>query len=539
MTAVACRAIFTRRPASRRLRSDKRTGYLALDTSQTHSYDATKKWLSAIQRSGSSMEKAEHFYDETGGHVTQAVLDDDLANPGDATVAYQYDNLHRLTREYCAPAEGSGRLKYGYQYYYDAVGNRTKMEEYKPYWNEETEQYDWLWKPTSYQYSSRNELTKVSQEDWYYDSDTQEWYLASSGGWDQLYDLRGNLTKKGSTGYYWDSQDRLTKVYDGSKTVEYKYDLMGRRVAKKVNSGAWKWFFYDGLKVVAEGTATNDKMFYTLSPGVIGGIVCRDNNGTKYWYHYDRLGNVMGVTDSNGNVVTLYTMEAFGNVLQCSNGGDFSGGISDPQPYHLTTKEYDPDAELYYFNARWYDATTGRFASQEVASVFQNYVYCGNNPTGHVDKDGFAPAPVPIDPVTAWLLGLPKCNLQDILKNVGPKGCSSALAYWHFLRSLERLLWFLTQPINITDGYGGATLPQLQAKMPGVVLNNTDPRFNPNCPSDFCSVLCTCLHEYIHVLEYLFGMPENVHKRTEEIPSFLVGTLCHLGSGLIGGGGLL
>jgi len=262
---------------------------LNLDTYQSYSYNSSQQ-LSKIQRESSSEEKAECFYDSDGrltkmtygtgaqseygyngsgaltkishyigsmtkiasvaygydaaGNVTQAVLDDDLANPGDATVAYQYDNLHRLTREYCTPAEGSGRLKYGYQYYYDAVGNRTKMEEYKPYWNEETEQYDWLWKPTSYEYSSRNELTKVSQEDWSYDWDNHEWYLASSGECNYTYDLRGNLTKKGSVEYYWDSQDHMTKVVNGGTTVQYKYDLLGRRVAKKVGNGNWRWYFY-------------------------------------------------------------------------------------------------------------------------------------------------------------------------------------------------------------------------------------------------------------------------------------------------------
>ena len=85
-----------------------------------------------------------------------------------------------------------------------------------PVWNEETEQYDYTptWETTTYQYSSRNELTKTYQDA----SDTTTTFS---------YDLRGNLTKRGGTEYYWDSQDHLTKVYDGSKTVQYKYDLMG------------------------------------------------------------------------------------------------------------------------------------------------------------------------------------------------------------------------------------------------------------------------------------------------------------------------
>ena len=40
--------------------------------------------------------------------------------------------------------------------------------------------------------------------------------------------------------YHWDSQDRLTKVNNNGTIAEYKYDLMGRRVAKKVGAGSWK-----------------------------------------------------------------------------------------------------------------------------------------------------------------------------------------------------------------------------------------------------------------------------------------------------------
>ena len=44
-------------------------------------------------------------------------------------------------------------------------------------------------------------------------------------------------------------------------------DLLGRWVAKKVNDGSWRWYFYDGLKVIAEGMTTTNKVFYTLAPG--------------------------------------------------------------------------------------------------------------------------------------------------------------------------------------------------------------------------------------------------------------------------------
>ena len=94
--------------------------------------------------------------------------------------------------------------------------------------------------------------------------------------------------------------------------------------------------------MLAEGAATNNRVFYTLGPGAIGGILYRDRGGTKYCYHYDRLGNVMAVTDVNGKPYAEYTMDAFGNVLEKGTStGYYNEHATDPQPYHLTTKERD------------------------------------------------------------------------------------------------------------------------------------------------------------------------------------------------------
>jgi RHS repeat-associated protein len=152
--------------------------------------------------------------------------------------------------------------------------------------------------------------------------------------------------------------------------------------------------------------------YYTHSPSAIGGIISRDNNGTKLFYHYDRLGNVMAVTDSNGNPYAVYTMEAFGNVFQVGTSTGYYSSQSDPQPYHLTTKEYDPDTQLYYFNARWYDPVPGRFTPRAEVPVEKEhpYVFCANNPGLFVDPTGQI-----LDPIICYLVG--RC-MRDIALEV-------------------------------------------------------------------------------------------------------------------------
>ncbi len=56
----------------------------------------------------------------------------------------------------------------------------------------------------------------------------------------------------------------------------------------------------------------------TLAPGVLGHIMhvrTIDGSNVDRYYHYDRLGNVMNVTDENGLALVNYVQEGFGNVL--------------------------------------------------------------------------------------------------------------------------------------------------------------------------------------------------------------------------------
>ncbi len=58
-----------------------------------------------------------------------------------------------------------------------------------------------------------------------------------------------------------------------------------------------------------------------------------------------------------------------------------------------TGKDYDEDAELYYFNARWYDAELGRFTAEDPIKDGTNwYAYVGNRPLVYTDPTGLVPA---------------------------------------------------------------------------------------------------------------------------------------------------
>ncbi len=98
-----------------------------------------------------------------------------------------------------------------------------------------------------------------------------------------------------------------------------------------------------------------------------------DGADTVFTEYYD------GLIDS---VAVYNTKLSATQVEQLWDSGDKSG-------YHLTTKEYDPDAGLYYFWARWYDPTIGRFAQKDVCwDEINMYVYCKNNPIALFDING-------------------------------------------------------------------------------------------------------------------------------------------------------
>jgi len=74
-------------------------------------------------------------------------------------------------------------------------------------------------------------------------------------------------------------------------------------------------------------------------------------------------------------------------------GGTRAGSV--PTDIKFTGQRLDATG-LYYYNARYYDATIGRFISADTIvpdpfnpQSFNRYAYCLNNPLKYVDPSGY------------------------------------------------------------------------------------------------------------------------------------------------------
>jgi RHS repeat-associated protein len=148
---------------------------------------------------------------------------------------------------------------------------------------------------------------------------------------------------------------------------------------------------------------------------------------------------VINTTNVAGSMLTARRYDAFGNLeLGAGNGHGYVG------------REWDSEAQLYYYRARSYDPKIGRFLSEDPIGFYDDinlFAYVGNNPlrwkdpfglhraTGHAGGGCSCRPSNPQEIVREaqshthaikwgflwWPPGVNKCNLfvAQVLRNVG------------------------------------------------------------------------------------------------------------------------
>ena len=126
-----------------------------------------------------------------------------------------------------------------------------------------------------------------------------------------------------------------------------------------------------------------------------------NNRVKRYEYHHtNALGSNIVLTDDNKNVLARYEYDVFGAVRN-------EVGTSD-NTRKFTGKEYESDAKLYYYGARYYDPYIGRFTQRDpIGDGLNWYAYVDNNPLAYVDPTGLRRmTPREKDVVTDFLGGI-------------------------------------------------------------------------------------------------------------------------------------
>ena len=116
-----------------------------------------------------------------------------------------------------------------------------------------------------------------------------------------------------------------------------------------------------------------------------------------YFYIKDILQNILGIVDSNGNVVVKYSYTAYGEIQEIS--GAFASTIGAYNPFRYKGYYYDIETSMYYCKSRYYVPEWGRFLTPDSFEYLDPtsiiglnlFAYCSNDPINKYDPTGQAP----------------------------------------------------------------------------------------------------------------------------------------------------
>jgi RHS repeat-associated protein len=162
----------------------------------------------------------------------------------------------------------------------------------------------------------------------------------------------------------YDGNGSRIKKTEGGQTVVYvnQYYAVNTTTSNATSS------YYLGNKLIA-----------TMEKGV-------SENGTLRYVHQDHLTSTSLMTNQTGNQI--------GDTVKYLPFGETRANPDIPTDKLFTGQRLDGTG-LYYYNARYYDPTIGRFISPDTViqsmanpQCFNRYSYCLNNPLKYTDPSG-------------------------------------------------------------------------------------------------------------------------------------------------------
>lgn len=313
--------------------------------------------------------------------VSQIVLS------GGRTISYEYDKEDRITK-IVDTVDGTT------EYSYDTLGQILTEKKNGAAVNTMT-------------YDNYGNITKKNGVAYTYGDSTWKDLLTKVGNQTISYDKQGNPTSYLGHTLTWEKEKQL-KSFDG---IQYIYNANGIRTSKSVN-GVKHGYILDGTKILREVWSNNTLIPLYDNEDSVCGIIF---NNTPFYFHKSLQGDVIGITNKNGETVARYTYDAWG---ECTIAQDMSDcSIAAVNPFRYRGYYFDSEIGMYYLQSRYYNPSVGKFINaDETVNIgagctiqsFNLFAYAENNPISMIDESGHAAINVicaAIGAVVGWFFG--------------------------------------------------------------------------------------------------------------------------------------
>lgn len=248
----------------------------------------------------------------------------------------------------------------------------------------------------SYNYDEAGNIVEASNLGAYsYTNASSPHQVTSVGKVSYVYDANGNLVKDGLNRLTYDSRGRLKSVRRRLKQTVFTYNEDGSRASRTT-----KLLFVglERIRYISNSFECSKKWAFVrekcedVVAGPAGIVAFRDARGDGVlFYHDDQLRSTVAVTDSKSHVAEKLAYSPFGSTSVNTR----RKAVASRQ---FTGQIYDNSTGYYYYRARYYDPTIGRFITPDnvvpnlyLTQAANPYTYAYNNPVNLVDPTGNAP----------------------------------------------------------------------------------------------------------------------------------------------------
>ena len=364
---------------------------------------------------GQKERAATYSYDALG-HITNRIL------PNGTKTEYKYNELGNIKS--LVTSNSYGHID-SYEYKYDPTGNKTEVRKSRIQANghSETVRHEYV-------YDEANRLASILKNDsvirnYRYDAlgnrttmDDFENHIHSTYEYDALgrlalinstngdvktfsYDIRNNLSSISQNGvleksFIFDETNTLTKAItaDGNSAT-YTYDGFGRRIKSEWDivetsgrSGKHmeKRYILDAMKPFENVLSTygsDGECRYVWGNDLLSSVEGKTNST---YYLHDELRSPIRLLNSYGRDSAQLDYDEFGTSINKNDHLSMFG---------YTGYQLDPVTDLYYAQARYYMPQVGRFVSEDSFKGVTNskatlnyFAYCNNNPLRNIDPSG-------------------------------------------------------------------------------------------------------------------------------------------------------